>query len=164
MVVYLIVRAVDDSVATIAIVVLVFVYVITNEFSVTFITVSVVIIVIAPDGDPYAAPITGVIAVTIIVVGIVKIFLAFGFLTANVASGVCVLIDVFPAHQLCAAFVAPEVAVGIYAHIRHPGAALITAVIAVGIDVLLAELLHTASRFAALFASSVVIPVKAIVA
>ena len=166
MLVHLVVSAIDDSVATVAVVVLIFIYVITNKRSATsvFVTVAVVIIVDAPDGNPYAAPIAGVIAVTIIVVGIIKIFLAFGFLAANVASGVFVLIDVFPAHQLRATFVAPEVAVGIHAHIRHPCAALITEVIAVTIDVLLAELLHTVSRFAALFASSVVIPVEAIVA
>ena len=156
--------AVDDSVTTVAVVVLVLVYVIANELAVAFIAVAVVIIIAAPDGNPYFAVVAGVITVRILVAGVVGILFALGFLAADVANCVFILVDVIIAIKLVFTFVARPIAVGICANIRHPAAALITIVIAILVYVILAKLLHTVSRVVAILASSVIIPVKAIVA
>ena len=120
------VSAVDDSVATIAIVVFVIVYVITYELMITFITATVVIIVATPDGNPYTAVNADVITVRVLVEDIIGIFLTLGFLTTDIAGCVSVLVDMIITHQLLTAFVATPIAVSIYAHIRHPATALIT--------------------------------------
>ena len=160
----ILVRAIDDSVATITIVIFVFVYVIANEFSVTFITLSVVIIVVAPSGTPYAAPITNVITVIILMVSVIRIFLALGFLATYVTDRVFIIVDMVIASKLFTTFVAIPVAIVICANIGHPASALITEVIAILIYMILAKLLHTVRRAITIITSSVIIPVAAIVA
>ena len=93
MVVYLIVSAVDDPVAIIAVVVLVSVGVSTDELSLTFITVSVIIIIVAIDGHPYIATVAGVIVVLVLVEDIIRIFFTCGFLTASIAEHILISVD-----------------------------------------------------------------------
>ena len=93
MVVYLIVSAVDDPVAIIAVVVLVSVDVSTDELSLTFITVSVIIIIVAIDGHPYIATVAGVIVVPVLVEDIIRIFFTRGFLSASVAEHIFISVD-----------------------------------------------------------------------
>ena len=159
-------RAVDDSVATIAIVILVFVLVVANKFPVAcgLVTVSVVIIVVAPNGNPNATPVAGVIPFIVLVVVCPGIFSTLGFLAADVANRVSVLVDMVIASQLRTTFVANPIAVSIYAHVRHPCATLITEVILVLVNVLLSNLLHAVCRAITLITSSVIIPVRAVVA
>ena len=161
---YRLVSAVDYSVATIAIVVSVIIYVVTNEFCAAFITVSIAIIVVAPDGSPYAAIVANVITFTVLVAGVIRIFLTFSFLTTNVASRVLVLVDMIIALQLCTTFIALPITISIYAYVRHPTAALITAMVAIFVYMILAKLLHTVSGSVAILTSAVVGPVAAIVA
>ena len=163
---YAFVSTVDDSVTTVAIVIFVLVYVVANEFSVTavFVTVPVVIIVVAPGGNPYAATIAGVIAVIVHMIGVVWVFSALGFLMADVARCVLILVDMVVARKFSSAFIARPIAVGVYTNVRHPTATLVTEVVTVTVDMLLAKLLHTVSRVVALLTSSVIIPVEAIVA
>jgi hypothetical protein len=87
------VSAVDDSVTEVAIVVPVIIYVNTNEFSFTLVTISVIIIVDAVERNPYLAPIASVVIVIVLVIGRVRIFLTLSFLAANIANYVFVIID-----------------------------------------------------------------------
>ena len=132
------VRTVNDSVTAVAIVVFVLVYVIANELVITFVTVSVAIIIAAPYGNPYSAVVANVIIVIVCVVGIIGIFLTFSFLATDVTSCVSILVDMLQAHQLIATLVAEPIAVGIYAQVRHPAAALVTVMIAVIINMIFA--------------------------
>lgn len=118
--------AIDYSVTTVAVVVLVLVYVLANKLSVTFVAVSVVIVINAVDRQPHAAPITDVISVRILMVGVIRIFFTPGLLTADVAGGVPVLVDMVVARKLGSAFVARPIAVSIYTYVRHPTATLVT--------------------------------------
>ena len=97
MVVYLIVSAVDNSGASVAVVILVIIYVLTNELMTAFVTMSIVVVIVAPNGYPYSAPITYVIPIIVGMVGVIGIFLAFGFLAADIASCVFIIIDVIKA-------------------------------------------------------------------
>lgn len=157
------VNAIDDSVTTVATVVLVLVYMVTNEFSATsvFITVSVVIMIDAPGGNPHATEVTGVITTIILVGSVIRIFFTFGFLTTDVADRISILVDMIITSQLREAFIAYPVAVFIHACVRHPRTALITEMITVVIDVVFANLLHTPSRTITFVTSSVVVPVTA---
>ena len=163
---YVLMGAIDDSVATVTVVILVLVYVIANEFSAAsvFIAVAVTIIVTAPDGYPYSAIITGVVIVIICMIGVIGVFSALGFLTANVTRCVFILVNMIVARKLSSAVIAEPIAVSIYANVRHPTATLVTEVVTVLIDMLLSELLHTVSWAVAFLTSSVIIPVEAIVA
>ena len=163
---YAIVSTMDDSGAVIAIVVFVLVYMITNKFSAAFrfVAVAVVVIVEATGGNPYTAPVAGVIAVRVLMVGGIGIFFTFRFLAADVASSVLILIHMGVALQLVTAFVAQPIAVGICAYVGHPAVTFITIVIAIPVHVILAGLLHTVSRSVAILASAVVGPVVAIIA
>ena len=69
------VSAVDDSVTSVAIVIFVLIHVITNEFSAAsgFVAVAVVVIVDAPDGNPYITPVAYVVPPSVFVVGGVRI-------------------------------------------------------------------------------------------
>ena len=95
--------AVDNSVATVAIVVLVLVRVITNEGSVTFVTESIIVLIIAISGEPNLAIITGVITVRILVVDIIGIFFTRGFLAAYVANYIFVSVSMSNTLQFVAA-------------------------------------------------------------
>ena len=99
MVVYLIVGAVDDHVATITVIVLVLVYMDANKFSaaLSFVTKAVVVIVEAYGRNPYTAPITDVKFDSVLVVGAVGIFLAFCFCAADIADSIFILIHVIVA-------------------------------------------------------------------
>ena len=158
--------AIDNSKTTVAIVVFVLVYMITNKFSAAFrfVAVAVVVIVEATGGNPYTAPVAGVIAVRVLMVGGIGIFFTFRFLAADVASSVLILIHMGVALQLVTAFVAQPIAVGICAYVGHPAVTFITIVIAIPVHVILAGLLHTVSRSVAILASAVVGPVVAIIA
>ena len=158
------VSTVDDPVTTITIVVFVIIYVIANEFSVTsgFIAISVVVIVEAQNTDPYAAIVAGVIAVPIVMVVSIGIFPTLGLLLANIAESVLVLVNVNNTSQLIAALIARPITVLVHANVRHPAAALITVMIAVIINMTLADLLHAVNGTVTILTSSVVIPVIAI--
>ena len=160
------VRAVDDSVASVAIVIFVLIHVITNEFSAAFgfVAVAVVVIVDAQDGNPYTAPVAYVGQLRVFVVGSVRICFAFCFLAADVAGSILVFIHVIKALQLIAAFIAIPIAVGIRAYVRHPATTFITIVVTVPVCVIFAKLLHTVSGSVAILTSAVVGPVAAIVA
>ena len=160
------VSAVDDSVTSVAIVIFVLIHVITNEFSAAsgFVAVAVVVIVDAPDGNPYTAPVAYVVPLRVFVVGGVRICFAFCFLAADVAGSVLVFIHVIKALQLIAAFIAIPIAVGIRAYVGHPAATFITIVVTVPVCVIFAKLLHTVSGSVAILTSAVVGPVAAIVA
>ena len=93
----ILVRAVDDSVATVAIIVFVLVYVITNELMITFITISIVIIVVAIGGKPYSAAIAGVINVRILMPAAIGVLFTRSFFTASVAERISVIIDMINA-------------------------------------------------------------------
>ena len=164
MLIYRVVRTVDNSVASVAVVILVIIYVLTNELMTAFVAISVVIIIAAPNGDPYSAPVTYVIPIIVGVVGVIRIFTAFSFLPADVASCVFILVDVIKARQLITALIAVPVSVSIYTYVRHPEATFVTVMITVIIDMRLAQFLHTVSRSVALLTSSVIVPVEAIVA
>lgn len=101
----ILVRAVDDSVTKVTIVVFVIVYVNTNEFSATFplVAVSVVIIVEAIGGHPYTAAVAGVIVVVILVVDIIGIFFTRSFLSASVTDRVLIRVGMRNTLQFVAA-------------------------------------------------------------
>ena len=142
MVVYLIVSAVDDPVAIIAAVVLVSVGVSTDELSLTFITVSVIIIIVAP--GEYAAIVADVIPVIIRVRGIVGVHFTLGFHTADVAVRVFILVDMIVTDQFCFTVIALPIIIGIHAYIRHPYSALIADMIdSVYVDMILSVLVVT---------------------
>ena len=156
-------RAVNDSVATIAIVVRVLVYVNANEFSaaLVFITESIPIIIVAPGGDPYAAKIAGVIAVIIAMVAIVWIFLAARFLAAEIANGVLILVSMIKAGQFISAFVALPILIGVYASIGHPITAFVAVMVAILVDMRSSVLLHAIGGMITLITSSILIRITA---
>ena len=93
------VSAVDDSVTSVAIVVFVIVYVITNEFSAAsgFVAVAVVVIVDAPDGKPYSAPIACMDIIVVLMPDVIEVLFTRSFLTASVAERISVIIDMMNA-------------------------------------------------------------------
>ena len=91
------VSAVDDSVATIAIVIFVIVYVIANKFFATFITVSVVIIIVAIGGKPYSAPIACMVIIVVLMPDVIEVLFTRSFLTASVAERISVIVDMMNA-------------------------------------------------------------------
>ena len=160
------VSAVDDYGTPVAIVIFVLIHVITNEFSAAsgFVAVAVVVLVDAPEGNPYTAPVAYVVPLRVFVVGRVRICFAFCFLAADVAGSVLVFIHVIKALQLFFTFIATPIAVGIRAYVGHPAATFITIVVTVIVSVFFAKLLHTVSGSVAILTSAVVGPVAAIVA
>ena len=104
------------------------------------------------------------VSVTVLVTYIIRILLTPGFLAADIAKSVSVLIDMIEAHKLRATSVANPVRVFVYANVGHPASALVTDVITILIDVMLAGLLHTECGTEAFLTSSVIIPVEAVIA
>ena len=144
MVIYLVVSTVDDSVATVAVIVLVFVYVITNEFSAAFIFVAVAIVVIIPaiEREPYFAPVAGVVVVVVLVQGVIGVLFAGGFLTASVAERILVIIDMTNAFEFVAAnfTVAHAIFILLNTNVYQPYRASVAVVVIVFINVYLVTL------------------------
>ena len=158
------VSAVDDSVTTVAIIVFVIVYVIANKFFATFITVSVVIIIVAIGGKPYSAPIAGVILIRILVIGIIRIFTTLCFLATDITESILIFVHVIVALEFIAAVIAEPITVSVRAEVGHQATALVAVVVAVLVHVFLANLLHTVSRVIAIVTSAVFVPVIAVIA
>lgn len=155
--------AVDDSVATVAVVVLVSVNMEAKEFVTAFVAVAVIVIIAAIGGNQNAATVADMIPVMVLVVGAIGIFLTFCFLSTDVANCVFVLIHMIIASEFCFTFIAEPVTVGVCADIGHPRVTFITAVVAVFIYMILAKFLHTVSRVIAIVTSSVFIKIIAVV-
>ena len=130
---YRFVIAVYHSVAVITVIITVSVDAETNEYSMTFISIaiSVIIIVAAIERHQCVAIIAHVIVIGIIVIGFIGILSALRFLVANVTDGVVVNINVYPAGELVFAFVTLPIVIGISADVGHPLTAVITIVVIV---------------------------------
>ena len=111
--------AIDDSVTVIAVVVLVVIYVVANEFlsAVWLVTISVVVIVVAGERHTHVAIIAGVIAVRILMAGVIGIFSALSFLAADITECVFILVDVIEAGQFLLTSIALPILVGICANV-----------------------------------------------
>ena len=161
MVIYLVVSTVDDSVATIAVIVLVFVDVEAKKFVAAFIAEAVIVIITATGGNQNAAPVADMNRVIVLVVDAIGIFGAFGFLAANVADCVFVFVHMVVATELVSTVIAEPVAVLVCADIGHPSITFIAEVIAVFVYVILAKFLHTVSGIIAIVTSAVFIKIIA---
>ena len=162
MLVNAIVSAIYDFIAPITIVVLVTVKVTANELSVTFVTVAVIVIIVAIYRHPDVAMIADVITVIISVIGIVGIRSARCLLSAKITASIFVLVNVIVAGHIVGANIAYPISILIHANVRQPFAALVTVVVAVLVGMSHIAL-HTVCRAVTFVASSVAVSGTAII-
>ena len=127
--------AIYHSVAVITVIITVSVDAETNEYSMTFISIaiSVIIIVAAIERHQCVAIIAHVIVIGIIVIGFIGILSALRFLVAKVTNRVLIRINVYPAGELVFTFVTVPIVIGVGTNVGHPLAAVITVVVTVSV-------------------------------
>ena len=129
--------AVDDSVAIVAVVVFVLVYVITNEFSAAFVAVSIVVIIQAIEGKPNATAVADMIVIIVLMPDAIGIFFTYGFLAASVAQSILVIIKMMNTLQFIATnfTVAHAIFILLNTNVYQPYRASVTIVVIVFVDV-----------------------------
>ena len=164
MLIHRFVSTVYDSVAIVAIVVLVTIHVIADKLSATFVFVAVAVIIVveAVMRQPDSAKVTGVIAVIVRVIPIIRILLTSGLLAAHIAQTVAVVVYVINTGELTLTDVAHPVLILVYTDVSHPNTAGITEMIAVLVGVKNSVLLHTVYEMVAFVASAVAVRVATI--